>query len=85
MLAAKYNCNVSCIRKVLARAKAGGIATGNMTCSVANRKKGRVGRKPLYTAATLKAKLLGIPLAQRTTLRSISAASGIPSSIQYGI
>ncbi|RLO08006.1 hypothetical protein DYB28_013592 [Aphanomyces astaci] len=42
-LASKYECNVSCIRKILARAKDQGVATGNMQVSVANKKKGKVG------------------------------------------
>ncbi|KAF0709244.1 hypothetical protein AaE_012926, partial [Aphanomyces astaci] len=76
-LASKYQCNVSCIRKILARAKDQGVATGNMQVSVANKKKGKVGRKHAFTAAEVKAKLLQVPLANRTTLRSISAHTGI--------
>ncbi|ETV65700.1 hypothetical protein H257_17641 [Aphanomyces astaci] len=41
-----------------ARAKAQGIASGNMQVCVANRKKGRVGRKIKYTAAQAREKLL---------------------------
>ncbi|RHZ32202.1 hypothetical protein DYB37_007986 [Aphanomyces astaci] len=64
-LASKYQCNVSCIRKILARAKDQGVATGNMQVSVTNKKKGKVGRKHAFTAAEVKAKLLQVLLIAR--------------------
>ncbi|KAF0702160.1 hypothetical protein AaE_016093 [Aphanomyces astaci] len=76
-LATKYGCHVSSVRRIIARAKAQGIASGNMQVCVANRKKGRVGRKIKYTAAQAREKLLQVPLRERTSLRSISAKTGI--------
>ncbi|RHY58577.1 hypothetical protein DYB30_006472 [Aphanomyces astaci] len=76
-LASKYHCHVSCIRKVLARAKAQGVADGNMNVSVASLKKGKVGRKHAFTEAEIMAKLLQVPLVDRMSLRSISAHTGI--------
>ncbi|KAF0715306.1 Aste57867_3474 [Aphanomyces stellatus] len=43
-----------------------------MSFSVANRKKGRCGRKFKFTPEQVKAKLIELPLADRTTWRSIS-------------
>ncbi|KAF0705717.1 hypothetical protein AaE_014395 [Aphanomyces astaci] len=76
-LADKYKCHVSTIRRVLAVAKQQGIGGGNMKVTVASKMKGRVGRKKAFTAEQVKAKLLQVPLAQRTTLRSISERTGI--------
>ncbi|RHY83768.1 hypothetical protein DYB26_014837, partial [Aphanomyces astaci] len=42
VLAEKYNCHHSTIRRVFAQAKKQGVTTGNMKVSVASRKKGRV-------------------------------------------
>ncbi|RLO08794.1 hypothetical protein DYB28_002042, partial [Aphanomyces astaci] len=77
VLAEKYNCHHSTIRRVFALAKEQGVTTGNMKVSVASRKKGRVGRKMAYTNEQVKVKILRVPLAQRTTLRSISELTGI--------
>ncbi|KAF0684296.1 Aste57867_23714 [Aphanomyces stellatus] len=71
-LAAKYSCTESTIRKLLSRARKQGVVDGNMSFSVANRKKGRCGRKFKFTPEQVKTKLLELPLADRTTLRSIS-------------
>ncbi|KAF0685054.1 hypothetical protein As57867_003497, partial [Aphanomyces stellatus] len=76
-LAQKYTCDERTIRKILQRAKAQGIANGNMHVSVANRKKGNVGRKKAFTAEQIKEKLLAVPLADRTSFRSISEKTGI--------
>ncbi|KAF0694849.1 Aste57867_14313 [Aphanomyces stellatus] len=76
-LATKYNCNETTIRRIHARAKEQGATSGNMKVSVANKKKGKVGRKHAFTAAQIKAKLLQVPLANRTTLRAITEQSGI--------
>ncbi|KAF0689225.1 hypothetical protein As57867_003202, partial [Aphanomyces stellatus] len=75
-LAQKYTCDERTIRKILQRAKAQGIANGNMHVSVANRKKGNVGRKKAFTAEQIKEKLLAVPLADRTSFRSISEKTG---------
>ncbi|ETV66232.1 hypothetical protein H257_17274 [Aphanomyces astaci] len=48
-----------------------------MQVCVANRKKGRVGRKIKYTPAQAREKLLQVALRERTSLRSISAKTGI--------
>ncbi|KAH9136660.1 hypothetical protein AeRB84_018315 [Aphanomyces euteiches] len=76
-LAVKYNCNVSTIRRILARAKDQGVLEGNMFVSVASMKKGRVGRKKAYTAEQVLAKIHEIPVEDRTTLRIIAEKSGI--------
>ncbi|KAF0717758.1 Aste57867_2111 [Aphanomyces stellatus] len=76
-LAGKYNCHVTTIRKVIKRAKEQGITEGNMMVSVANKKKGNVGRKPSYTPEEVKEALQKVPLAERLSLRSISAKTGI--------
>ncbi|RHZ31362.1 hypothetical protein DYB37_012220 [Aphanomyces astaci] len=75
-LADKYKSHVSTIRRVLAVAKQQGIGGGNMKVTVASKMKGRVGRKKVFTAEQVKAKLLQVPLAQPTTLRSISERTG---------
>ncbi|KAF0716072.1 Aste57867_3043 [Aphanomyces stellatus] len=64
-LAEKYNRDVTTIR------------SGNMKVSVASQKKGRVVWKKLYPPDQVKAKFLQIPLAERTTLRSVAEKSGI--------
>ncbi|KAF0682599.1 hypothetical protein As57867_025208, partial [Aphanomyces stellatus] len=76
-LANKYSCHPATIRKVLARAKEQGVSVGNMSVSVANKKPGKVARKMAYTPQQVKAKLLQVPLANRTTLRAISDQTGI--------
>ncbi|ETV92040.1 hypothetical protein H310_13565 [Aphanomyces invadans] len=58
MLAAKYHCHVSTIRRFLALAKAQGICHGNLKVSVAYKKKGSVGKKVAYTAEQIEPKLL---------------------------
>ncbi|ETV96545.1 hypothetical protein H310_10256 [Aphanomyces invadans] len=60
-----------------ARAKKQGVADGNMSASVASKKKGRVGRKKAYTTEQVKTKLLEVPLEDRTSLRSIAEKTGI--------
>ncbi|ETV89806.1 hypothetical protein H310_15357 [Aphanomyces invadans] len=77
LLAEKYNCHASTIRRVFARAKEQGVAVGNMKVSVASKKQGRVGSKAAFTPRVVKEKILRVPLAQRTTLRSISEHTGI--------
>ncbi|KAF0711269.1 Aste57867_5338 [Aphanomyces stellatus] len=62
-LTGKYNCHQ-------------GITEGNMMVSVANKKKGNVGRKPAYTPEEVKEALQKVPLAERSSLRSISAKTG---------
>ncbi|KAF0684714.1 Aste57867_23326 [Aphanomyces stellatus] len=76
-MASKYNCDERTIRRVLQRAKEQGDVDGNMAVSVASRKKGHVGRKKAFTPDQVKAKLLGVPLEDRTTLRSIALKTGI--------
>ncbi|KAF0729773.1 hypothetical protein Ae201684_012664 [Aphanomyces euteiches] len=76
-LAAKYNCHVSSIRRVLSRAKSQGIQDGNMRVCVKNRKKGRVGRKMAHSPAQVKQKLLDMPLELRGNLRMIATNTGI--------
>ncbi|KAH9110592.1 hypothetical protein LEN26_013702 [Aphanomyces euteiches] len=80
MLADKYGCHVTTIRKVLARAKEEGMANGNMAASVRGKKKGRVGRKFKFTAVEVKEKLIKLKLDERTTLRSISELTNISRS-----
>ncbi|KAH9143602.1 hypothetical protein AeRB84_012395 [Aphanomyces euteiches] len=77
VLASKYGCHQSTIRKVLARAKQQGVADGNMRVSVLNRKRGRVGRKKAFTAEQVKEKILRVPIADRTNLRLIAEKTGI--------
>ncbi|ETV85481.1 hypothetical protein H257_03211 [Aphanomyces astaci] len=76
-LTVKYSCHVATIRRVLAVAKQQGVGHGNMKVTVASRKKGRVGRKKAFIAEQVKAKLLQVPLAERTTLRSIAERTWI--------
>ncbi|ETV93826.1 hypothetical protein H310_12388 [Aphanomyces invadans] len=61
LLAEKYGCHHSTIRRVFAQAKQQGVVDGNMKVLVASRKKGKVGRKMAFTADQVKAKLLQVP------------------------
>ncbi|ETV68210.1 hypothetical protein H257_15789 [Aphanomyces astaci] len=70
-LATKYGCHVSSVRRSIARAKAQGIASGNMQVCVANRKKVRVGRKIKYTASQAREKLLQVPSTARAYIIAI--------------
>ncbi|KAF0684572.1 Aste57867_23454 [Aphanomyces stellatus] len=77
MLAAKYSCHVSCVRRILQHARVQGMGSGNMIVSVASKKKGRCGRPPSHAPTEVKAKLQELPLSQRTNLRAVSFHSGI--------
>ena len=73
--ASHFSCSGRTIRRIRLDAKRQGVRE-NQIVDVKNKRKGRAGRKTVYTADVVKAKFLAIPKRYRTSFRSISERTG---------